>query len=41
MSETSENEQREDDEPTGAEREQIAQEGRIQQTEEEETQEGV
>ncbi len=41
MSETSENEQREDEEPTGEEREQIAQEGRIQQTEEEESQEGV
>jgi hypothetical protein len=41
LSETSENEQREDEEPTGEEREQIAQEGRIQQTEEEESQEGV
>ena len=42
MNESAETEQRdEDDEPTGEEREQIAQEGRIQQTEEEESQEGV
>lgn len=39
MNETPETEQHEDDEPTGEEREQLAQEGRIQQTEEEESQE--
>jgi hypothetical protein len=38
MDETPETER--DDEPSGAEREQIAQEGRLQQTEEEESQEG-
>ena len=41
MNESAETEQRDDDEPTGEEREQIAQEGRIQQTEEEESQEGA
>jgi hypothetical protein len=41
LSETSENEQRDDEKPTGEEREQIAQEGRIQQTEEEESEEGA
>ena len=41
MNESPENEQRDDEEPSGAEREQIAQEGRLQQTEEEESEEGA
>jgi hypothetical protein len=40
MSDTPDNERSEDGEPTGEEREQLAQEGRLQQTEEEEAQEG-
>jgi hypothetical protein len=40
MSEAPEQERGDGDEPTGEEREQLAQEGRLQQTEEEETQEG-
>jgi hypothetical protein len=40
MSETEDTERNESDEPTGEEREQVAQEGRLQQTEEEEQQEG-
>jgi hypothetical protein len=40
MTDTPETERSEGDEPSGEEREQIAQEGRLQQTEEEEAQEG-
>ena len=41
MNETPETEGREDDEPQGEEREELAQKGRLQQTEEEESQEDV
>jgi hypothetical protein len=41
MTDTPETERSDDDEPTGAEREEIAQEGRLQQTEEEEAEENA
>jgi hypothetical protein len=40
MTDTPETDRTDGDEPTGEEREQLAQEGRLQQTEEEEVQEG-
>jgi hypothetical protein len=40
MNENPESERGEDEEPSGEDREELAQEGRLQQTEEEETQEG-
>jgi hypothetical protein len=40
MTDTDETERSDDEEPTGAEREELAQEGRLQQTEQEEAEEG-
>ena len=39
MTDTHETERSDDEEPTGAEREELAQEGRLQQTEQEEAEE--